>query len=111
MTLKSKICGVSDSKTLNYIINHENPPKFIGFIVNYPKSKRYVTYDKLNELVKTEKKNSFYVAVLVKPNIEILEKIKNLPFDYYQIYDCTHEEIKSIKEVVNDLKKGFHEAS
>ena len=34
----------------------------------------------------------------LKPNINILEKIKNLPFDYYQLYDCTPEEIKEIKE-------------
>ena len=27
-----------------------------------------------------------------------MEKIKHLPFDYYQIYDCTPEEIKLIKE-------------
>ena len=42
MVLKSKICGVSDPKTLNYIVNHKYPPQFIGFIVNYPNSKRYV---------------------------------------------------------------------
>ena len=36
-----KICGVSDSDTLNYILNHPHPPKFIGFISNYIKSKRF----------------------------------------------------------------------
>ncbi len=42
MILKSKICGVSDSKTLNFLVNHDHPPQFVGFIVNYPKSNRYV---------------------------------------------------------------------
>ena len=98
MILKTKICGVSDSKTLSYIINHSNPPQFVGFIVNYPKSKRYVEVDKLKDLLKIDKKNSSYVAVLVKPEQKILEEIKSLPFDYYQIYDCTVDEIKSIKE-------------
>ncbi|MDB2500552.1 phosphoribosylanthranilate isomerase, partial [Candidatus Pelagibacter bacterium] len=42
-----------------------------------------------------------FVAVLVKPNEDILEKIKHLPFDYYQIYDCTPEEIKMIKKKYN----------
>ena len=56
MILKSKICGVSDSKTLNYIINHNHPPQFIGFVVNYPKSKRYVNLEKLQTLLKVEKK-------------------------------------------------------
>ena len=34
----------------------------------------------------------------MKPKNEILEKIKNLPFDYYQLYDCSPDEIKLIKQ-------------
>ena len=98
MILKSKICGVSDSKTLNYIINHNHPPQFIGFVVNYPKSKRYVNLEKLQTLLKVEKKKSQFVAVLVNPNYKTLEEIKNLPFDYYQLYDCSPAKVKSIKE-------------
>ena len=93
-----KICGISDPSTLNFLINHPHPPKFIGFICNYPKSQRYVEYENLKNLVSINPKQSYYVAVLVKPNIEILEKIKNLPFDYYQLYDCSPEEIKEIKQ-------------
>ena len=89
MTLKCKICGVSDSNTLDFILNHKFPPEFIGFIVNYPASNRFVQTDKLNNLLNVKKKTSNFVAVLVKPNFEILEKIKNFNFDYYQIYDCT----------------------
>jgi phosphoribosylanthranilate isomerase len=94
----SKICGISDLDTLNFIINHQYPPQFIGFICNYKKSSRYVEVEKLNKLLKLDKKNSYFVAVLVKPNEDILEKIKHLPFDYYQLYDCTPEEIKKIKK-------------
>ena len=101
MILKSKICGVSDSKTLNYIVNHENPPQFIGFIVNYPKSKRYVDSIKLKELINNDKKNCSYVAVLVDPNQNTLEKIKDLPFDYYQLYNCSVDKIQSIKRSYN----------
>jgi len=97
MILKSKICGVSDSKILNYIVNHDYPSQFIGFIVNYPKSKRYVNLEKLKELLKIEKKNSLYVAVLVNPDDNILEEIKNLPFDYYQLYDVDPERTIKIK--------------
>ena len=97
----SKICGISDLDTLNYIINHSYPPQFIGFICNYIKSPRYVEIEKLKELVNINKKKSSFVAVLVKPDKEILEKIKDLPFDYYQIYDCTPREIRSIKEKYN----------
>ena len=101
MILKSKICGVSDAKTLRYIINHKNPPQFIGFIVNYPKSKRCVDIKKLKDLMKIEKKSSLYVAVLVNPEKDILEEIKNLPFDYYQLYDCSVDKIRSIKNKYN----------
>ena len=98
MTLKCKICGISDSKTLNFIINHKYPPQFIGFIVNYPKSRRFIEFEKLNDLINIDKKKISFVAVLVKPNHEILEKIKDLNFDFYQIYDCTPEEIRHIRQ-------------
>ena len=96
--MKVKICGISDSKTLQYLIKHPHPPKYIGFIVNYSKSKRFIEMNKLKDLLKADKKNSKYVAVLVNPNEEILKKIKNLPFDYYQIYDCSSDKIKYIKK-------------
>ena len=99
--MKSKICGISELKTLKFLISHPYPPEFIGFIVNYPKSKRYVEVGKLKNLLKIDKKKSSYVAVLVKPDQNILEEIKSLPFDYYQIYDCEPDEIKKIKETYN----------
>ena len=99
--MKSKICGISDSKILKFLTSHPYSPEFIGFIVNYPKSKRFVKYDKLIKLLKIDKKNSSYVAVLVKPDLKILEDIKSLPFDYYQVYDCEPNEIKIIKEKYN----------
>ena len=93
-----KICGIKDSDTLNYIINHPYPPKFIGFICNYPKSSRYVELNSLKKLLNVNKNKSEFVAVLVKPNNQTLEEIKSLPFDYYQLYDCTPDEIKIIKQ-------------
>jgi len=96
--MKLKICGISDFKTLEYLVTHPYPPEYIGFIVNYPKSKRFVEFNKLKNLLKIDKNNSKYVAVLVNPDKNILKKIKDLPFDYYQIYDCSSNEIKSIKK-------------
>ena len=99
--MDAKICGVKESITLNYIINHKNPPKFVGFITNYVKSKRYIEYENLKKLTDVEKKGINFVSVLVNPDEEILEKIKNLNFDYYQLYDVSAEKTKSIKENYN----------
>ena len=96
--MDAKICGIKDAKTLNYIINHNNPPKFVGFITNYPKSKRYIDYENLKKLINLDKKKTNFVSVLVDPNDEILEKIKDLNFDYYQLYDVNPEKTKIIKE-------------
>ncbi len=98
-----KICGISDPKTLNYILNHPNPPNFIGFITNYRKSKRFVEFEKLKELVNVNKKDVKFISVLVDPNDELLEKIKNLNFDYYQLYDVGPERTKEIK-IKYDIK-------
>jgi len=92
-----KICGVSDPKTLNYILNHNQRPTMIGFITNYEKSKRFVEYEKLKELINVDKKNISFVSVLVNPNDEILEKIKDLNFDYYQLYDVDADRTNEIK--------------
>ncbi len=92
-----KICGVSDPKTLNYILNHIHKPIMIGFITNYKKSKRFVEYEKLKDLINLDKKQVNFVSVLVNPNDEILEKIKDLNFDYYQLYDVNPERTKEIK--------------
>ena len=92
-----KICGVSDPETLNYILNHNHKPTMIGFITNYEKSKRFVKLEKLKDLINIDKKQVKFVSVLVNPDDEILEKIKDLNFDYYQLYDVNPNRTKEIK--------------
>jgi len=92
-----KICGVSDPKTLNYILDHRHKPSMIGFITNYEKSRRFIEYDKLQRLINIDKQDVNFVSVLVRPNDEILEKIKDLNFDYYQLYDVDPERTEEIK--------------
>ena len=73
--LSCKICGISDPQVLNYIINHSTPPKFVGFICNYPKSHRNLNFKKLKELIDIKKNAKInYVAVLVNPKQTILKK-------------------------------------
>ena len=54
--MKSKICGISDTSTLRFLTEHPFSPQFIGFIINYPKSKRYIEANRLKELLKIDKK-------------------------------------------------------
>ena len=99
--MQSKICGVNDSETLNFLLNYKYPPQLIGFICNYPKSKRFVDVKSLQNLIRVDNKKSQFVSVLVKPDEFILDEMQKLNFDYFQIYDCTPNEIKSIKKKYN----------
>ena len=100
--MDAKICGIKDINTLKYITGHNHSPKFIGFIVNYIKSKRYVEYNLLKKLLYIDKNKTNYVAVLVDPDKNILNKIKYFNFDYYQLYNVSPEQTKFIK---NQYKK------
>ena len=97
----TKICGVTDIKTLEHIINHPFPCQFIGFITNFKKSKRYVEFDILKKLTSLNNNKISFVAVLVKPTDKELEKIKDLRFDYYQLYDVNPDRTKLIKKKYN----------
>ena len=97
--MQAKICGVKNPETLNFIIKHKYPPKFIGFICNYPKSKRYLDFESLKKLInKRRKKKIKFVSVLVNPTEVILKKINKLNFDYLQLYDVSPEKTKFIKK-------------
>ena len=97
--MHAKICGIKNAQTLKYLINHKYPPKYIGFICNYPKSHRNLNFKKLKELINIKKNaNINYVAVLVNPNEKILKRIMHLNFDYLQLYNVSPEKTKKIKK-------------
>ena len=82
--MKVKCCGLSTAEQVQTSINYG--ADFCGFILNYPKSHRFVNFDKAKELTNIEKKNTKYVGVLVEPKNEELEKFSELNIDYFQIY-------------------------
>ena len=96
--MESKICGISDVKTLRFLISHKYSPRYIGFIINYPKSKRFVKFENIKKLLNIKKRKSFYVAVLVNPSNNFLEKIKKFKFDYYQLYNVSVKNTQNIKK-------------
>ena len=82
--MKVKICGLSTAEQVEISIKYG--ADFCGFILNYPKSHRFIEFEKAKELTEVEKKNTKYVAVLVNPKEDELEKFSKLNIDYFQIY-------------------------
>jgi len=99
--MKVKICGLSKVEEVKTCINYG--ANYCGFILNYPKSHRFIEYEKAKELTSIEKNNTKYVAVLVNPKNDELEKFSNLNFDYFQIYGNYNQE--SIIDIKNKFKK------
>ena len=81
--MKVKCCGLSTTEQVQTSINYG--ADFCGFILNYPKSHRFIELEKAKELTSIEKKNTKYVGVLVEPNFEELKKFSKLKIDYFQI--------------------------
>ncbi|MDA8822099.1 phosphoribosylanthranilate isomerase [Candidatus Pelagibacter bacterium] len=99
--MKLKICGLSNLIEVETCV--ANQVDYCGFILNYPKSHRFISLDKARYLTKIEKENSKYVGVLVKPTYEEMEKFSKLNLDYFQLYgDFKSEELIKIK---NNFKK------
>ena len=82
--MKLKVCGLSNPNEVKICINYN--VNFCGFILNYPKSHRYISYEKANELLNINKNKTKYVGVLVKPSLEELNKFSKLNLDYFQLY-------------------------
>ena len=97
--MKLKICGLSNSQEINVCV--DNGVDYCGFILNFPKSHRFISFDKANELTKIEKKNTKYVGVLVNPQDEELKKFASLNLDYFQIYGNFE------KNFLLDIKKRY----
>ena len=96
MSLKAKICGLTETIHVEKCLEYGT--SMCGFILFYPKSHRNLSIEKAKELtsIKHSKAN---VAVMVQPSRAQLEGIKNLNFQYYQIYgDQDPEEINEIKK-------------
>ena len=82
--MKLKVCGLSNPIEIETCI--DNDINFCGFILNYPKSHRYISYEKAKKLLSINKNKTQYVGVLVRPNLEELEKFSQLNLDYFQLY-------------------------
>ena len=95
--MKVKVCGLSNANEVKTCVDYG--ADFCGFILNYPKSHRYISFDKAKVLTNINKVNTKYVGVLVKPTEEQLNQFSELNLDYFQLYGNFHsEELIKIKE-------------
>jgi phosphoribosylanthranilate isomerase len=95
--MKLKACGLSNPIEVETCVSLN--VNYCGFILNYPKSHRYISLNKARELTKINKGNSKYVGVLVEPTIEQLNQFSELNFDYFQLYGNFHpDKLINIKD-------------
>ena len=99
--MKVKVCGLSTAKQVKTCV--ELGANYCGFILNYPKSHRFVQLEKAKELTNIKKKNTEYVGVLVNPKNKELEKFSKLNIDYFQIYGNFNEQF--ISKIKSKYKK------
>jgi phosphoribosylanthranilate isomerase len=100
--MQAKVCGLTTAEQVETCVSYG--ANFCGFILNYQKSHRYVTYQVAKQLTEVKKKNTYYVGVLVNPSEEELEMFSNLNLDYFQIYgNYSKEKLNKIK--INYKKK------
>lgn len=94
---KIKICGLKRERDIEYV--NEFLPEFAGFVF-YPKSKRYVDFEKAKFLKSKLDKNIKAVGVFVNEDIEnILFLCNNNIIDIVQLHGNEDEEyIKKLKE-------------
>ena len=82
--MELKVCGLTKTEEVKFCV--DNDVNYCGFILNYPKSHRFITLEKAQALTNIQKKNSSFVGVLVKPTNKELETFSKLNFDYFQLY-------------------------
>ena len=91
-----KVCGMRDPQLIDTAI--QNGAKYIGFILNYPKSPRSITVYELQNLIKQIPVHIKKVAVMVNPEIKEVKQIEN-DCDFVQLHgDETNDDIKKIKQ-------------
>ena len=96
--MQAKICGLTTAEQVKTCVSHG--ANFCGFILNYKKSHRFINYQTADQLTQINKKDTFYVGVLVSPTKEELKKFSNLNLDYFQIYGkYSHKQLIEIKNI------------
>ena len=98
MSIELKICGINSENIIHTILKNGGC-KYLGFVF-YPPSPRNLSIEKSKKLTQIIPPHIKKVAVLVKPEITFIEKIKD-QFDYFQVYETSPAESKVLKFISN----------
>ena len=82
--MKLKICGLSKPDDVTTCIRYK--VDYCGFILNFPKSHRFISLEDAKILTGLKKQNTKFVGVLVSPKENELEIFSKLNLDYFQLY-------------------------
>lgn len=88
--MKIKICGLTRPEEANYI--NDNHVDYAGFVF-YEPSKRNLSIPQAEDIMKCLNADVKKVAVLVSPDVDMIEKLQQLPFDVLQIHKNLSEEV------------------
>ena len=94
MPKELKICGIGSESIIKKIVE-KGGCKYLGFVF-YSKSPRNLSIEKSKKLTSIVPSHIKKVAVLVNPDTNFVEKIKN-QFDYLQLYNTEPAKVKELK--------------
>ena len=89
--MKIKICGLTNTKEAEYLNTQQID--FAGMVMFFPKSRRNITCQQAQEIIKALKPEIKKVAVVVSPDVEQICQIEEAGFDYIQVHDTLSEEV------------------
>lgn len=98
MPVELKICGINSKNIIETVIK-DGGCQYLGFIF-YPPSPRNLSIDQAKTLTSIVPQHIKKVAVLVKPESNFVEKIKD-QFDYLQLYETSPAKSKELKLISN----------
>jgi len=98
MPIELKICGINSENTIKTILENGGC-QYLGFVF-YSSSPRNLSIEQSKKLTSVVPPHIKKVAVLVNPEKNFIEKIKD-QFDYFQIYDSSPSQVKALKLLSN----------
>ena len=98
MPLELKICGIKSEQIIK-TISKIGGCQYLGFVF-YNKSPRNLSIDQSKKLTSIVPESINKVAVLVNPENDFVEKIKD-QFDLLQVYNTSPERVEKLKLISN----------